>query len=122
MTFRVLVTGGRDYADHERVFATLDRFREKFGISVLIHGAARGADTLAAQWAAARVVPCLRVPADWDRHGKAAGPARNALMLLLGAPDRVIAFAGAGGTEDMKARARAAGVEVIEIPARKVAP
>ena len=119
MSLRVLVCGGRNFSDAERVWTVLDRFREKFGVEILIHGAARGADTLAGKWAAARVVPCLRVPADWDRHGKAAGAARNALMLQLSGPDRVLAFPGGSGTLDMVTRARAAGVEVIEIPPRK---
>ena len=123
MSLRVLIAGGRDYADYERVFATLDRFREKFGVALVIHGAARGADTLADKWATSRVLPCLRVPADWERWGSGvAGPARNALMLQLGVPDRVLAFPGGAGTADMVTRARAAGVEVREIPPRKAAP
>ena len=115
---RVLVCGGRLFDDRERIFSVLDRFRERFGVALIIHGAQTGADSLAGIWAASRILPCLRVPADWDRLGSGAGPARNALMLELGRPDRVIAFPGQAGTANMTRQARAAGIEVIEIPAK----
>lgn len=58
------------------------------------------------------VVPVRVFKADWDKHGKAAGPIRNQQMLDEGKPDLVLAFAGGKGTDDMCRRARAAGVEV----------
>ena len=55
-------------------------------------------------------------PADWIRHGRAAGPIRNEQMLREGCPDLVVAFhddPGLGrGTADMVRRALAAGVPV----------
>lgn len=44
------------------------------------------------------------------------GPIRNSKMLLDGKPTLVVAFAGRRGTADMVQKARAAGVEVIEVP------
>ena len=58
------------------------------------------------------------VLAAFPRRG--AGPVRNARMLVE-KPDLVIAFPGGPGTADMVRRARAAGVEVVEILAA-VAP
>jgi predicted Rossmann-fold nucleotide-binding protein len=108
---RVLVCGGRDYTDRGAVYLALDRLHEKRGIDVVIHGAARGADTLAADWAAANGVPAEPYPADWSR-GRQAGPVRNQLMLDQGRPDGVVAFPGGAGTADMCRRAEAAGLRV----------
>lgn len=107
---RVLVCGGRNYADRARVYKVLDELRP----SVVIHGAARGADTLAANWAYTRGVEQLPFPADWEAHGRGAGPRRNAKMLAEGKPDLVVAFPGGNGTADMVARSRRAGVQVRE--------
>jgi hypothetical protein len=109
---RILVCGGRDYANRNAVFAALDRVAYERGISVIIHGAARGADTLAADWAKARNVPALPFPAEWALHGKAAGPIRNQRMLDEGRPDGVVAFPGGNGTADMVRRAEDAGIKV----------
>lgn len=91
----------------------------RHGVTVVIQGGARGADTLA-QLAARRIgLPCITYEADWDRHGKAAGPIRNQQMLETSAPELVLAFIPESGitkgTRDMVTRARAAGVEVREI-------
>lgn len=47
MSERMLVTGGRDYADSERMAIYLDAIHGSRGIALLIHGASRGADRLA---------------------------------------------------------------------------
>ncbi len=114
---RVLVCGGRDYADRAKVFAALDRaWMGDWGLTHVIEGGARGADALAAEWARKNLPPesHLRFPAQWDKHGKSAGHIRNHQMLVEGKPDMVIAFPGGRGTGDMKRKARRAGVKVIE--------
>lgn len=113
---RVLVTGGRDFADRDLLFHTLDRLHLERGIALVIHGAARGADRLANDWAKERRVPRHACPADWDGLGPAAGPIRNSFMLTL-SPDLVVAFSGGGGTLDMVNKAELASVEVIDSPA-----
>ena len=107
---RILVCGGRDYADAESVRIVLRELQP----SMVIHGAYRGADTLAEEWARANGVPTRPYPADWSR-GPKAGPERNAQMLREGMPNLVVAFPGGNGTADMVMRARAAGVEVVEV-------
>lgn len=118
MTLRVLVCGGRDYADREHVYLVLDLLHRRVGVAVLIQGEARGADTLAREWAEARGVPVLPFPADWTRHGRFAGPRRNQRMLDEGRPGLVLAFPGGRGTMDMTRRARRAGVRVISVRGR----
>ena len=58
-------------------------------------------------------IPVKTFEADWDRHGKAAGPIRNKQMLDEGKPDLVVAFEGGKGTANMIAQAEAAGVRVF---------
>jgi hypothetical protein len=82
---------------------------------VLIHGAAKGADSLADRWARLNGVPVTQYPAKWNEHGRAAGPRRNEQMLKEGKPDLVIAFEGGRGTAHMVRIAREAGVDVMEI-------
>jgi len=118
---RVIVSGGREFTDEDMLFAALDRFHAEQPISLLIHGAARGADTLAGAWAKSRSVPVAAFPADWTKHGRAAGPIRNRQMLDEGRPDAVIAFPGGTGTANMKSQARAQGAKVF-IPAAPQAP
>lgn len=113
---RVLVCGGRDYSDLDRVYQVLDGIHYRTPISCIIEGGAKGADYLAARWSAMRNLPDhARFPADWTVHGKAAGPRRNQRMVDEGKPDLVVAFPGGTGTADMVRRAKAAGIEVREV-------
>jgi hypothetical protein len=109
MIRRVLVCGGRDFNDAAAVFNKLDELELPV---IIIHGAARGADTLAQQWADERKQLCLRFPADWNRYGRAAGIYRNTEMLEQGEPDLVVAFPGGRGTENMIRQALACNIKV----------
>lgn len=112
---RVLVCGGRNYTDNIRISTVLTDIDCNHGITALIHGGAAGADRIAWTWALAGKIPVESYPAEWGKHGYAAGPKRNAQMLAEGKPDLVVAFPGGKGTVDMVSRAKAAGVEVMEI-------
>lgn len=111
---KALVCGGRDYTDKQTVFSYLDHTHAKHSISLIIHGAARGADSLAGEWAADRKVPVQEYKADWTQ-GKKAGILRNKKMLEEGQPDLVIAFPGGRGTADMVRRSKTAAIPVIFI-------
>ena len=113
---RILVCGSRTWSDMEALRTVLDP-RPDDGV-VLIHGGARGADRLAGEYAAGRGWPVEVYPADWNRHGKAAGPIRNKQMLDEGHPTEVIAFTDkplyeSRGTADMVRRATRAGIPVF---------
>lgn len=112
---RVLVCGGRNYNDRDRLWAVLDKLADEAGIECIIQGGARGADSLASDYADHNGFYQEQYDADWDAHGTFAGPMRNKRMLEEGRPDLVIAFPGGRGTADMVKKARKAGVEVIEI-------
>jgi hypothetical protein len=113
---RVLVCGGRGYSNVERVYEVLDGLHHSKPITCIIEGGAKGADYLACRWSAARGLDQhFRFSADWELHGKAAGPKRNQRMIDEGKPDIVVAFPGGTGTADMVMRAKAAGIPVAEI-------
>lgn len=118
---RILVFGGRNFTDHVKFN------RELIGIitnrnatikshwdHTIIHGAARGADTLAALFAKMFGLQVEAYPADWNGQGRAAGILRNQRMLDTGI-GLVVAFPGGSGTADMVFRAIKAGVRVIEV-------
>jgi hypothetical protein len=112
---KALVCGGRYYDDWGRFCSFLDRLHAESPITAIIEGGAPGADHLAMTWAARMRIPRQRFNADWDKHGKAAGPIRNQQMLDEGKPDIVVAFPGGNGTADMVSRAKAQGFKVIEV-------
>src|SRR5688572_7418190 len=105
---RVLVCGGRDYDNALRVFFQLDSLRRQHDFLIVIQGGANGADKLAREWCMRRQVSFVTVEAEWETHGKAAGPMRNQKMLDLYEPEIVLAFPGGRGTADMVRRAEAA--------------
>lgn len=109
---RVLVCGGRLFHDAETLGAWLGGIHKDHGIAVIIEGGATGADTLARLFGEFASIPVETFKADWEKHGKIAGPYRNQRMLDEGKPDLVVAFPGGRGTADMVRRAKRAGVKV----------
>lgn len=108
----LLVCGGRAWSDRERTFQALDTVQRRRGVEQLITGCARGADSLAVEWATTRGVAHRVFRADWEGLGRRAGSVRNQRMLDDGRPDGVVAFPGGVGTADMVRRALEAGVTV----------
>jgi len=110
---KVLVCGSRHFNDYERLSAVL----EPLDIDQIIEGGARGADTLARKYGEFCNIPVVEYLADWNTHGKRAGPIRNSQMLREGRPNLVVAFwdGKSPGTKDMIAQAEKAGVKTIVI-------
>lgn len=141
---RVLVCGGRDFgnlnkghdgnlirgdekdAEYNFVIDTLETFAQENSAALkegswlpddieIISGMAKGVDSVAVDWAIVNWCKLHSYPADWDKHGKAAGYIRNKQMLDEGKPDIVLAFPGGKGTAMMVDIAKKAGVTVKEI-------
>lgn len=72
----VLVAGGRDMDDGGLVFSVL----QKLEIGEIVQGGAKGADNFGKQYA--KSINCINTEfkADWNTHGKSAGPIRNSDM------------------------------------------
>jgi hypothetical protein len=114
---RILVCGGREFSDADALEAFLDAIHlgNRGPVELVIYGAARGADTMAGQWAQRRGIACIPYEADWEHEGRAAGPIRNKRMLDEGIPDLIVAFPGGRGTANMVRQARERGFEVLEV-------
>ena len=122
----ILVCGGRDYYNKEKIHEVLNHYvyeaiylgTEPKNITI-VQGGAKGADSLAKNYAenwGLHGLVSKTFTADWGKHGKAAGPIRNQQMLDEGRPDIVVAFPGGSGTADMILRAKKADIRVIEVP------
>ena len=112
--------GGRDLAwSHQRVAAELLARSGGRLVHLVLHGGARGADAAIAR-AAHQLGRCsLVMPAEWRRHGRAAGPIRNRELLKQAiaravahtssgsiASVLVVAFPGGAGTASLVQQAR----------------
>lgn len=120
-TYRVLVTGSRDWGDAPTLVATLEaefeRSRSDGSRLVVVQGGAAGADTMARTWANRKYgVDCETHEAEWRPHGiynPQAGLVRNRLMVNLGA-DLCLAFIreGSRGATHCAQLAEEAGIPV----------
>lgn len=113
---RVIVCGGRDFDDYERLASALNRAHARKPIIHVIHGAAPGADLLAERWAKENWIPYTGVPAERKKHGDKADHLQMTeiitTMLHDAMPDAVIAMPGGKGTAMMCELAHKAGVKV----------
>jgi hypothetical protein len=86
VTVRILVTGSREFTSELLAYAIVYDLMDEFGKDiVLVHGNARGADKLMAYSAGLLDLETESHPADWEKHGKAAGFIRNKEMVDAGA-------------------------------------
>lgn len=79
---KIIIAGTRNFTDKHLLFCQMDWFVTKFDLRYfsVVSGTAEGADRLGEEWADQRNIDCERFPPDWNKHGKAAGPIRNAQM------------------------------------------
>jgi hypothetical protein len=115
----IIIAGGREFTDRTHAFKRLDDFNrwantQGLNLTTIIHGDARGADRIGRDWGNHHKLNVVPFPADWDTHGKSAGPIRNQLMLDQ-KPDFVITFSGGRGTAHMKRISKQAGVTVFSL-------
>jgi hypothetical protein len=110
---KVMVCGGRDFDNYDRLANILSDIKGEHPNIELISGGAKGADNLAEQYAQLNNVPIKVIKADWGTHGKSAGIIRNRELLDL-KPNLVIAFWDwvSKGTKDSIEEAKRRGIEV----------
>ena len=119
---RVLVTGSRNYDDKNTLFDALaDQYEPGM---IVVHGGARGADTIACEWVKKMQSLGYQVTAevhqaDWYEYGKAAGLVRNEVMVDAGA-DVCLAFplGESSDTRHCMSAAEKAGIPVINLGER----
>lgn len=117
---KILVTGSRHWTNADLLATTLSNLNP----DVVVHGGAKGADTLAGAWAQLRGKIERVYPANWERWGKSAGTNRNIMMLMCehlkevdNPIDCVVAFPlpDSIGTWHMVKIAREANIPVVVI-------
>lgn len=75
---KVGIVGGRDFNNLHYMIRKLDKILDDVKEPItIVSGGARGADSLAEEYAGISEFETLIFPADWDQHGKAAGFIRN---------------------------------------------
>lgn len=83
---RIIIAGGRDFANQKRLHQVMDGVLKRQIIDKgveeveFVVGRAKGADALGEQWAVSRGCPVSPFPADWETFGKSAGMIRNKQM------------------------------------------
>lgn len=87
---RIIIAGTRTFSDYVLLKKTMDDIISTLAEQriTVISGGAKGADKLGEEWLSERLEnsrslvnwDLIRFPADWDKHGKAAGPIRNEEM------------------------------------------
>jgi hypothetical protein len=75
---KVAVVGSRSFNDYEKLKQTLDQTPS---ITSIISGGAKGADSMAEQWAKENGIETVIYKPDWAKYGRGAGVVRNRLII-----------------------------------------
>ena len=109
---KIALTGGLEFNDVSLIWDRLDKVYAKHPDMVLLHGGSpKGAELIAAKWAANRKVPQIAFKPDWAKHANAAPFKRNDQMLDV-LPIGVMVFPGTGIQENLADKARKLGIPV----------
>jgi hypothetical protein len=114
---RVIIAGSRTITDASLIEKAV--IASGFEVTELVWGGAAGVDTLAYGWAHERGIPDKSFPADWKRHGKAAGPSRNCEMAAYAEALIAIWDGKSPGTQHMFAEAKRRGLQVFMMRAAR---
>lgn len=90
----ILITGDRGWTDTKIIQFALSRISQQYNFNdiIVVHGAAKGADTIADIEAKKLYFTTISVPANWEFYGKRAGVFRNHKMFDTWKPDIILAF------------------------------
>ena len=87
---KIIIAGGRDFNDYNKLCQICDHMLQNQQDIEIVSGTAKGADQLGEKYANEKGYKITRFPANWDKHGKAAGYLRNEEMAKYA--DALIAF------------------------------
>lgn len=117
---KLIIAGGRNYRFTRADLKALDELHKQRPITEVVSGGASGADAEGEWWARTNSIPIKRFPADWNAHGKAAGPIRNKEMAEYA--DAVALFPGGKGTASMYVEATKAGLTIYDFRKQQPQP
>ena len=72
---KLAIIGSRTFNDYNFLVESLEPYKSK--ITLVVSGAAKGADSLGEKWAIENNIKTLIFPADWNRFGASSGFRRN---------------------------------------------
>lgn len=75
---RVIIAGSRDLHCYDVLLEMIEECG--WNITEIISGGAKGVDALGERYATEMNIPLKIYPANWEKHGRAAGPIRNRKM------------------------------------------
>lgn len=82
---RIIIAGSRDINNYPWIKACINHC--DIDITEIVSGGARGVDAAGEQYAEEYNITVTHFPANWDKHGKAAGPIRNKEMAEYVSPN-----------------------------------
>lgn len=110
---KLIICGSRDIVpDYATVTELIDAATNGVVPKLIISGGCRGVDAVGEEWAHDHDVPLRVYQAQWDAHGKKAGPLRNAAMVAEADAVVAICYPDSRGTMDCVRRAQAKGIPV----------
>lgn len=109
---KIIIAGSRGFSDFQLLYAKCEEILANAKEAEIVSGTARGADKLGEHYASLKGYSVSQFPADWDKHGKAAGYVRNKEMADYA--DCLIAFwdGKSRGTKHMIDLAKEKGLSV----------
>lgn len=127
---KLIIAGGRDYENRDFIFKRIDILRNGFEVTEIVSGRGFkfdrdrriyiGADFFGEEYAKERGLALKTMPADWDKHGKIAGPIRNCQMAKYA--NAAALFPGGKGTENMFKEAQKHGLMIFDYRAESPVP
>lgn len=109
---KVIIAGSRDITDYNVISSAFSSC--PFDVTEIVSGCARGVDSLGEKLANLCVIPVCKFPADWKKHGKAAGPIRNRQMAEY-ADAAIVIHNGSRGSLNMISEMKRLGKPVYEV-------
>jgi predicted Rossmann-fold nucleotide-binding protein len=106
----LIIAGGRNFRMNRQDIRRLCSLVADHGYTAVISGGASGADLCGEVFAYCLDLPLIIVDADWNKHGKAAGPIRNKEIAKIG--HGLAIFTGGSGTNSMNFEALKAGIKI----------
>ena len=102
----LLVSGSRSIVDIRWVYSCIDEMKP---FDKIIHGGARGVDSIANKYCVEREIPCEIFSPDYDTFGKTAPLLRNTVMLRKATKVLILWDGVSSGTADVLRKTKALG-------------
>lgn len=115
---KCIIAGSRNFTNYEFLKSAIARSGFADQITEVVSGTATGVDSLGERYAKENRIPVRQFPANWNKHGKAAGMIRNREMLDYALPDGaliVIIVNNSPGSTGMLKIARESGLRYYAV-------